>query len=75
MVKISIVHLIQFTVIITILYRSFLFFTLHFDTANAQEMSSQNFKVQGGNFSITSGSKASENFRLTDLVGQTAAGR
>lgn len=58
-----------------ILCHSFLFFTRNFGLVNAQEMSSQNFKVQGGNFSITSGSKASENFRLTDLVGQTAAGQ
>ncbi len=40
----------------------------------AQEMSSQNFRIQGGNFNMTSGNKSSENFKLADVVGQTAAG-
>ncbi|MBM3283681.1 hypothetical protein FJY90_05565 [Candidatus Gottesmanbacteria bacterium] len=39
----------------------------------AQEMKSQNFKIQQGNFNITSGNKASTNFKLSDVVGQTAA--
>lgn len=39
----------------------------------AQEMSSQNFKIQGGNFNMTSGNKASQNYKLSDVVGQTAA--
>src|SRR3990167_8306802 len=39
----------------------------------AQDMSSQNFIIQGGNFNITSGNKSSTNFRLADVVGQTAA--
>src|SRR3989344_246084 len=40
---------------------------------NAQEMNSQNFKIQGGNLNLTAGSKASTNYRLTDVVGQTVA--
>ncbi len=54
-----------------------LFFLISFLNLNnifAQEMSSQNFKIQGGNFNMTSGEKASTNFKLTDVVGQTAAG-
>lgn len=42
--------------------------------ALAQDMSSQNFKLQQGNFNMTSGNKASANFRLSDVLGQTAAG-
>lgn len=42
--------------------------------AKAQEMNSQNFKIQGGNFNMTSGEKSSTNFKLSDVVGQTAAG-
>lgn len=42
---------------------------------SAQEMSSENFKVQGGNFNMTSGEKSSANFKLSDIVGQTAAGQ
>ena len=40
----------------------------------AQEMNSENFKIQGGNFNMTSGNKTSQNFKLSDVVGQTAAG-
>lgn len=40
---------------------------------NAQEMSSQNFRLQGGNLNMTSGNKASQNFKLSDVVGQTAS--
>lgn len=39
----------------------------------AQEMSSQNYRLEGGNFNMTSGNKASKNFKLSDVVGQTAA--
>lgn len=39
----------------------------------AQEMSSQNFRLQGGNLNMTSGNKASQNFQLSDVVGQTAS--
>ena len=42
--------------------------------ARAQEMKSQNYVLQGGNFNITSGNKESQNFKLSDVVGQTAAG-
>jgi len=45
-----------------------------FSEASAQEMGSQNFKIQGGNFNMTSGSKSSTNFNLTDVVGELAAG-
>lgn len=42
--------------------------------ALAQDMSSQNFMIQQGNFNMTSGNKESANFKLSDVVGQTAAG-
>lgn len=41
--------------------------------AFAQEMNSQNFKLQGGNFNMTSGNKSSANFKLSDVVGQNAS--
>ena len=47
---------------------------MSFAKANAQEMGSQNFKIQGGNFNMTSGTKSSSNFSLADTVGETAAG-
>lgn len=47
--------------------------TCRLSIVSAQEMESQNFKIQGGNFNMTSGNKASTNFRLSDIVGQTAA--
>lgn len=37
-------------------------------------MKSDNFKIQGGNFNMTSGSKSSSNYSLADVVGETAAG-
>lgn len=43
-------------------------------SARAQDMSSQNFRIEGGNFNMTSGNKESQNFKLSDVVGQTAAG-
>jgi len=42
--------------------------------AGAQEMRSQNFVIEGGNFNMTSGNKTSQNFKLSDVVGQVAAG-
>ena len=42
--------------------------------AVADDMSSQNFKIQGGNFNMTSGNKASQNYKLSDVVGQVSAG-
>jgi hypothetical protein len=43
-------------------------------TIFAQEMRSQNFIINGGNFNMTSGNKSSAQFKLSDVVGQTAAG-
>lgn len=39
----------------------------------AQEMKSENYMIQGGNFNMTSGNKSSANFKLSDVVGQTSA--
>jgi hypothetical protein len=38
-------------------------------------MSSDNYIIQMGNFNITSGEKSSDNFKVTDTVGQTAPGQ
>lgn len=39
----------------------------------AQTMESVNYRIRFGNFNITSGTKTSGNYTLTDTVGQTAA--
>ncbi|MBI3379541.1 hypothetical protein HY029_02160 [Candidatus Gottesmanbacteria bacterium] len=36
-------------------------------------MNSQNYRIDGGNFNMTSGNKSSKNFKLSDVVGQTGA--
>lgn len=41
--------------------------------SGAQEMKSQNYSIQGGNFNMTSGNKSSTSFKLSDVVGQTSA--
>lgn len=41
----------------------------------AETMLSPNFKIRFGNFNITSGTKSSASYSLTDTVGQTAAGQ
>lgn len=46
---------------------------LHPNESRAQEMSSETFLINGGNFNMTSGHKGSENFKLADVVGQAAA--
>lgn len=43
------------------------------DQVGAQNMSSQNYQIQGGNFNIAAGTKSSSSYRLVDLVGQTAS--
>lgn len=42
--------------------------------ALAETLQSDNFTVQFGNFNVTSGKKESDSFKLTDTVGQVAAG-
>jgi len=60
--------------LVLILIFTFLIFNLDPRPTRAQEMTSENFKIQGGNFNMTSGSKSSTNFNLSDVVGETAAG-
>lgn len=55
------------------LFSLLLFFSLAAWTS-AEEMSSQNYQIQGANLNMTSGNKSSTNFKLSDVVGQTAAG-
>lgn len=38
----------------------------------ASELSSPNYKLQFGDFAVTSGTKSSETYQLRDIVGQTA---
>ncbi|MCA9369836.1 hypothetical protein KC686_01625 [Candidatus Woesebacteria bacterium] len=40
----------------------------------ADNLESSSYKIQFGNFNITSGEKSSSNYKVTDTVGQTAAG-
>lgn len=60
--------------IISSFYHCIIVTLLHSHKARAQEMNSQNYRIQGGNFNMTSGEKSSTNFKLSDVVGQTAAG-
>jgi len=53
---------------------AFLIFNLGASTARAQDMSSTNYKIEGGNFNMTGGSKASDNYNISDTVGSTAVG-
>jgi hypothetical protein len=55
-----------------------LFFSLVFLNQNiviAQTFNSSSYKIQWGNFNMTSGKKTSTNYTLTDTVGQNAPGQ
>lgn len=41
---------------------------------SAENMNSDSYQIQFGNFNITSGEKSSDNYTVTDTVGQTGAG-
>lgn len=51
-----------------------LLFSLLAPQATAETLESDNYRIRFGNFNMTSGTKSSANFTLTDTVGQTAAG-
>ncbi len=42
--------------------------------AYAENLQSNSYKIQFGNFNVTSGAKSSSNYSVTDTVGQTGAG-
>lgn len=44
------------------------------DQVRAENMESNSYKIQFGNFNITSGEKSSASYTVTDTVGQTGAG-
>lgn len=44
------------------------------DQAQAEELRSDSYIIQFGNFNVTSGEKSSASYNVTDTVGQTAAG-
>lgn len=67
--KISKIFLFKFCVVVLL----FALCTLHLSEAHAQEMKSDNYTIQGGNFNMTSGNKSSAGFKLSDVVGQTSA--
>lgn len=50
--------------------------SFHFDIlpVHAQQFSSSSYKINWGNFNMTSGLKKSTNYQLTDTVGQNAPG-
>ncbi len=52
---------------------AFLIVIFNLRAVAAQEMNSQNFKIEGGNFNMTSGNKSSQTYKLSDVVGQLAA--
>ena len=52
---------------------SLLSFYLGSPPVMAQDMNSENYILQGGNFNIAGGNKSSSGYRLIDLVGQTSA--
>lgn len=47
--------------------------TISQSRALAQSMSSENYQIQGGDFNIGGGQSTSENFKLSDSIGQSAA--
>ncbi|KKU14602.1 MAG: hypothetical protein UX21_C0014G0004 [Microgenomates group bacterium GW2011_GWC2_45_8] len=54
----------------------FVFLTSYFGfpkTVHAQTLTSPSFTIRQGNFNMTSGTKTSTNYNLTDTMGQTAA--
>lgn len=51
-----------------------LFFLLSPGLTIAQSFSSSSYRIQWGNFNVTSGKKSSTHYQLTDTVGQNAAG-
>ncbi len=57
------------------LFCIFIYFLLYTHPALAERMSSPNFRLEQTNLNMTGGKKSSDNFTVTDTVGQTAAGR
>ena len=52
-----------------------LLFLIPFQKINAQSFSSPSYRINWGNFNMTSGKKSSTNYSLTDTVGQNAPGQ
>lgn len=61
----------RFLMCITVL----VYLLLSAGSVRAETMLSPNFRIRFGNFNITSGTKSSSSYTLTDTVGQTAAGQ
>ncbi|MFA6081353.1 MAG: hypothetical protein WC741_03010 [Patescibacteria group bacterium] len=59
--------------VLLILNSSFLIFNLN--QANAVPMDSSRFKIESANVSVTGGNKSSDSYKLSDTVGQLAAGQ
>lgn len=59
--------------VLLILNFSFLIFNL--SEANAVPMDSSRFKIESANVSVAGGSKSSDSYKLSDTVGQLAAGQ
>lgn len=59
--------------VLLIINFSFLIFNL--DDVKAVPMDSSRFKIDSANISITGGNKSSDSYKLSDTVGQTAAGQ
>jgi hypothetical protein len=53
----------------------FIFFIICSKTSLAQTFDSASYHIDWGNFNMTSGKKTSDNYQLTDTVGQNAPGK
>lgn len=59
---------------VTALFASLCFFIWVSWPAQAENMNSDSYSIQFGNFNITAGEKSGPNYKVTDTVGQTGAG-
>jgi len=64
-------HLFFFTFFFLFLWT---LFNIEYLPANAQTMSSDSYEIHMGNFNMTAGEKSSQNYQVSDTVGQTASG-
>jgi hypothetical protein len=61
------------SLLIIIIITGILYFDYPRFLISAQEMNSQNYRIQGGNLNMTSGDKSSSSYKLSDVVGQSAS--
>lgn len=64
----------KITKILIFIFTIFIFFIIQYKQISAVNMESSRFKIESANTSIASGEKSSTNYRLSDTLGQLAAG-